>query len=328
MRAPPSPFRPRQIALAGCLCASALACSPKRIALNATADALSSQSASSFARDDDPALIRDATPFALKTMESLADQLDDHLGLRIAMAAGFTQYAYAFVQQDADEAEDASPRQAKELRARALRLYLRAREYGLSGLRLAHGISLDELRGSDEARRKALAQIGKEEVPLLYWTLVPWAAAISLNKRDLELVGDVPAIAALLDRAFELDEPWEHGALHEFAVAFDPARPGGTRPEAQKKHFERAAELQKGLKVSAWVGYAESVLGPAQDKAGFEKLLHQALAFDADAKAARGYRLANLIAQRRARYLLAHESDLISAGGLPRPAGSSERASR
>ncbi|GAC1341694.1 MAG: hypothetical protein NVSMB23_13570 [Myxococcales bacterium] len=294
-------------------CAGALACSPKRIALRSTADALSSQSAGTFARDDDPALIRDATPFALKTMESLADALDDHLELRVALASGFTSYAYAFVQQDAAEAEDQQPAAARAGRTRALKLFLRARSYGLDGLRIAHRITVDQLRGGEDGRKKALAQIGKDEVPLLYWTLLPWAAAISLNKRNLEMVGDVPVIAAMLDRAFELDETFDRGALHEFALAFDGARPSGTTPAAQKQHYERAAALQKGLKVSALVSYAENVLGPAQDKAGFEKLLKEALSFDVDAPAARDYRLANLIAQRRARFLLAHEGDVINS---------------
>ncbi len=295
----------------GWLCAGALGCSPKRFALRATADALSSQSGP-VARDDDPELVREATPFALITMESLADELHDHIGLRIALASGFTQYAYAFVQEDADEVADNAPAKAKALRARALRMYLRAREYGFAGLRLAHGITLDQLRGTDEVREKALQQLRKDEVSLLYWTLVPWAAAISLNKRDLELVGDVPAVAALLDRALALDESYGSGALHEFSLAFDSARPSGTTPEAQKKHYQRAVELQKGIQISAHVSYAENVLAPAQDKKGFEKLLHEALSFDVDAPAAREFRLANLIAQRRARYLLAHESDLIS----------------
>lgn len=314
MRAPKT-FLPRKLRLhAGALlCTGALACSPKTIALRTTADGLSSQSAGTFARDDDPELIRVATPFALKTMESLADELEDHLGLRIALASGFTSYAYAFVQQDADNAEDRQPALARTERARARRFFLRARGYGLDGLRIAHHVTADQLRRGDDDRKKALAQISKEQVPLLYWTLVPWAAAIALNKRDLELVGDVPVIAAMLDRAFELDESFDMGALHEFALAFDSARPGGTTAAAQKKHYERAVALQKGLKISAQVTYAENVLGPGQDKAGFERVLKEALAFDADAPAARDYRLANLIAQRRARYLLAHESDLINS---------------
>src|SRR5436305_196133 len=118
------------------------ACSPKRIALNSVADALASPEGGSFARDDDPELVRDAVPFALKTMESLADSLDDHVGLRLGMARGFTQYGYAFVQQPAELS--ATPDAAAIARAR--RLYLRARQYGLDGLQMKRGVTEDELR--------------------------------------------------------------------------------------------------------------------------------------------------------------------------------------
>jgi len=289
----------------------ALGCSPKTYVLAQAADALSATGeGGAFARDDDPELVRDAVPFALKTMESLADELPDHLGLRLALARGCTQYGYAFVQQEADEMAD--PDRAKALHERAARLYLRARSHGLQGLKVGRGISEAELRAKEQARSPALRKLEKDDVPLLYWTLASWAAAISQRKQDLELVGDVPAVAAMLDRALQLDEAWDLGALHEFAISFDPARPEGTTPARQRAHFERARELGKGKKISALVAYAEAVLGPAQDRKGFEALLTEAIRFDADLPQARDHRLANLIAQRRARFLLAHESDILS----------------
>jgi predicted anti-sigma-YlaC factor YlaD len=294
------------------LCAlCVLACSPKRYALNQVADALSdSGEGSAFARDDDPELVRDAVPFALKSMEAMADRLPDHLQLRVALARGYTQYGYAFVQEDADEASNFAV--AKELHDRAARLYLRARGYGLEGMKLSHGIGEEELRGKEQARGAALAKLGRDDVPLLYWTMASWGAAISQRKTDLALVGDVPAVAAMLDRALALDESYDLGALHEFAIAFDPARPEGTTLEKQRAHFERARELQKGKKISALVTYAEAVAGPAQDRKQFEALLREALRFDTDRPEARSERLENKIAQRRARFLLAHESDILS----------------
>lgn len=280
-------------------------------ALRQAADAVSSSEQSSvFARDDDPELVRDAVPFALKTMESLADQLPDHVPLRIALARGFTQYGYAFVQEDADEAADMDV--SKALRERAARLYLRARGYGLEGMRLARGVTDEELRGKEPVRASALAKFTRDDVPLLYWTMASWAAAISQRKTDLALVGDVPAVAAILDRALALDESYDLGAVHEFAIAFDPARPEGTTPQRQRAHFERARELQRGKKISALVTYAEAVAGPAQDRKQFEALLREALRFDVDLPEARSERLENKIAQRRARFLLAHESDILS----------------
>jgi len=270
----------------------------------------SSGQSSVFARDDDPELVRDAVPFALKTMESLADRLPDHLALRLALARGFTQYGYAFVQEDADEASDAEL--AKALRDRAARLYLRARGYGLEGMRMARGVSEEELSGKEQNRNGALAKLTRDDVPLLYWTMASWGAAISQRKTDLALVGDLPAVSAMLDRALALDEAFDLGALHEFAIAFDPARPGGTTPEKQRAHFTRARELQKGKKISALVAYAESVAGPAQDRKQFESLLREALRFDIDQPDARSERLENKVSQRRARFLLAHESDILS----------------
>ncbi len=283
-----------------------LACSPKRYALNQVADALAATGeGGAFARDDDPELVRDAVPFALKTMESLSDQLDDHVGLRLGMARGFTQYAFAFVQQPAELGAPPDVAQAEMLRAR--RLYLRAREYGLDGLRLQRGVSAKDLD-----RPEGIGRLQKEDVPLMYWTFAPWAAAIAANKRDLSLVGDLPVIAALLDRALQLDEAYDGGALHEFAITFDPARPEGTTPQKQKQHFDRAMQLAGGTKISPLVTYAQAVAGPAQDKAGYEALLRQAASYDVEQPKARKNRLANVLAQRRAQYLLAHEDDVFS----------------
>jgi predicted anti-sigma-YlaC factor YlaD len=296
-----------------CACASPLlvACSPSKFALREVADALASGTGGTFASDDDPELVRDATPFALKTMESLADSLEDHAPIRQALASGFTQYAYAFLQQQADELDAKEPARALQLRLRARKLYLRARDYGIEALLIERGIGLGELRRGELSRAVALARTQKEDVPLLYWTLVSWAAAISADKRDLDLVGDLPAVAAMLDRALQLDESYDAGALHEFSLAFDGARTGGTTPQKQQAHYRRALQLSAGKKLSAKLGYAEAVLIPAQDRKAFVALLGEVVAFDVDAPAVRHLRLANVIAQRRARFLLAHVDDYI-----------------
>ena len=283
-----------------------VACSPKRYALNQVADAISSTGeGSAFARDDDPELVRDAVPFALKMMESLSDQLDDHVGLRLGMARGFTQYAYAFLQQPAELG--APPDQARAAMARARRLYLRARDYGIEGLQLARGVPPQELRTP-----AGIARLQKEDVPLLYWTIAPWAAAIAANKRDLELVGDVPLIAQLLDRALQLDEAYDQGALHEFAITFDPARPEGTTPQKQRQHFDRCRQLSQGERISFLVTYAQAVSATQQNKREYEALLKEAASFDVDQAKARKNRLENVLAQRRAIWLLAHEDDVFS----------------
>src|SRR3974390_3799716 len=80
-------------------------CSIRRMAINKVGDALAS-GGTTFASDDDPELVKAAVPFSLKLMESLLEESPQHKGLLLASASGFTQYAYAFVQQDADELKE------------------------------------------------------------------------------------------------------------------------------------------------------------------------------------------------------------------------------
>ena len=95
----------------------------KHKAVNTLGDALAG-GGTAYASDDDPELIRAAAPFSLKLMESLLAETPRHRGLLLAAASGFTQYGYAFVQQDADEREGTDVVAADVLRDRARRLYL------------------------------------------------------------------------------------------------------------------------------------------------------------------------------------------------------------
>ena len=56
-----------------------------------------------FTRDDDPELIREATPFALKLYESLLESVPTHVPLLVSTCGGFTQYGYAFLEAEADK---------------------------------------------------------------------------------------------------------------------------------------------------------------------------------------------------------------------------------
>src|SRR5512143_3813374 len=79
-------------------------CALKKIAINSVADSLS-KSGDTFASDADPELIRDAVPFSLKLVESLLAEVPKHRGLLLTACSGFTQYAYAFVDSDAEYAK-------------------------------------------------------------------------------------------------------------------------------------------------------------------------------------------------------------------------------
>jgi predicted anti-sigma-YlaC factor YlaD len=300
----------RILLLAALAVPAAMGCSPRSAATRLVANAISSSSSGSvYARDDDPELIRAAVPFGLKTMEGLLEEQPEHQGLLTALAAGFTQYSYAFVQFDADAAElDGKMVQAQQGRERAKRLYLRARDYGLRGLELRHpGIGAALRRARD--LEPALAPLKKEDVPLVYWTAASWAAAIGVGKGDMALVAELPIPGALMERALAIDESWNEGAIHEFLVTWDAANGDPQSLHQAKDHLDRALALSKGKKLSPIVSYAEAVLVAKQDRAEFTRLLQQVVS--ADVEVDKANRLANILAQRRAKLLLSHADDLF-----------------
>lgn len=272
-----------------------------------------------FSSDDDPELIRAAAPFSLKLMESLLAESPKHQGLLLAVASGFTQFSYAFVQQDAEHKVDQDFEASDVLRARARRLYLRARDYGLRGLEVRHPGMVEELHKSP---RTAVARAGKKDVAFLYWTAAAWGAAISISKDDPALLGDQRTVEALVDRALELDESYDHGAIHTFLIAYEMVRrtASGDPAARAKKHFERALELSGGRTAAPLVSYAEAVALEKQDRAEFESLLNQALAIDPNAVPES--RLVNLILQERARWLLSRADDLFFKPGVETEKGS------
>ena len=276
------------------------------------ADALGG-SGTGFASDDDPELVAGAVPFALKTMEQLLPEQPKHVGLLTSLTSGFTQYGYAFVQQDADRLEDKDITLATAKRIRARRLYLRARDYGLRGLEVNHeGLTRKLLDTKHEGLPAALAPLDKDDLPLLYWTAAAWALAISDGKDNMPLVAQLPSVEAMMTRALAIDESWDEGSIHEFWVAYDGGRSeadGGGAKKAQA-HLDRARALSHGKKLGGLVSYAESVSVSAQDKATFRKLLDEVVAFDADTDPP--HRLANLIAQQRARWLLERQTELFA----------------
>ncbi len=301
--------------LAGLL---ATGCSINRFAVNKIGDALAG-SGTTFASDDDPELVGQAVPFSLKLMESLLAASPEHQGLLLAAASGFTQYAYGFVQQEADTLEDREPARAAELRARVRRLYLRARSYGLRGLELRHAGFTARLRAEPRA---AVGMAAVRDVPELYWTAAAWGAAIAVSKDQPDLVADQPVVEALIDRALALDEGFNDGAIHGFLISYELSRQGaaGDPAERARAHFDREVSLTGGQLASPYVSLAEGVSVSKQDRREFESLLHQALAINPDAKPE--WRLVNLIMQRRARWLLGRTDQLFLE---PAP-GSASRA--
>ncbi|HEX6691883.1 MAG TPA: TRAP transporter TatT component family protein [Burkholderiales bacterium] len=275
---------------AGLLClalATASGCSMREYALRSVGDALAG-GGDTYASDDDLELIGAATPFGLKTIETLLAEIPDHAGLLLAATRGFTQYAYVYVQAPAEELEERDVAAAYAQFERARRLYVRAREYGRRGLKQQ-----------------------PDNVALLYWTAAASAAAISLSKDRPDELAGLPEMDKLIRRAEKLDADFDRGTLHSFLISYEMSRPGAgaDAEKISRAHFARAVELSSGRHAGPYVSLAEAVSVEKRDRREFEALLKQAMQVDPAAQPE--WRLANLVMQKRARRLLARADELF-----------------
>jgi predicted anti-sigma-YlaC factor YlaD len=284
-------------------------CSLNKLAVNVVAGTLASGESTVFTGDDDPELVADALPFAMKLYESLAEQAPDNAHLLLTTGSVFAMYANAFIQTPASMLPDSEFEQQMAMQKRAKKMYLRGRGYVLRAIELRHPGFGDKVAHNE--MEAALASMRKEDVPYLVWGAVSWLGAFSTDTFDMELLLGLHNPLAMLDRALALDEGWSDGMIHDVLISIYGSLPesmGGSQQKA-REHFQKAVEFSHGLNVSPYVALATTVCVATQNVAEFRELLGKALAIDPDANP--GNRLANLISQNKARWLLAHVEDFF-----------------
>jgi predicted anti-sigma-YlaC factor YlaD len=290
-------------AVALALVALTVSCSIKQAAIDTVIDSLSGDGGSVFTGDDDPQLIADSLPFALKLYETLLTQSPEHTGLLLTTGSGFVMYANAFIQSPADRLPDDEFEQRKLMRARARNMYLRGRNYLIDAIDIRYpGFRQDALMGD---LSPFLAEMDKDDVPFLYWCSAGWLGAIAVDSFDVELGMTRGNASALMERALEIDETWGDGTIHEFFITYYGALPvmlGGSEEKA-RYHFDRAVELSSGRKPGPYVALAASVAAKKDDPEEYIALLNKALEMQPDDPDSQ---LVTIITLDKARWLLDH----------------------
>ena len=283
-------------------------CSLDRLATRTVTDLVSQQGEDDvFASEEDPQLVGDAMPFALKLYELLLSRAPDDAGLRLATGRSFVAYANAFVQQPAEQLPVTEiDRRISELR-RAKRHYLRGRDYLLAGLELRHP-GFRELFAA--ARMEAaLALVDASSIDYLYWTAAASLGAMSTDPFDLELLITASYAADMLHMVTEWDETYLGGAAHDILIRYyagtGAALGGGL--ERARHHFVRAVAASGDQRAGPYLAMA-GVAVIEQDAGLFRSLLNRALAMELDVKQ---FRLQNTLDQQYATWLLDHMEDLF-----------------
>ncbi len=262
-----------------------------------------------YLSEEDPELIRAALPFLLKTIESIIEADPEHRDALVFANTGFVLYATAFLRHDAALAEWEDYELARDLNNRALRMYLRARDFGSRVVELKHPGMNARLVTEPST---AVTAFEIDDVEALYYLGGAWILGISLGLDQPALVADLPTARALMDRAIELDEDYNRGSLHTAFITLESVGDalGGSYVKA-REHFERAVELSEGLDAGPYVAMALGVSVAEENRQEFIELLEAAVAIDIEEEPSN--RLLNTLSQQQARMLLSHVDDLFFA---------------
>jgi len=291
------------------LTVSLSSCSINKLVVNMVAKTLSSGDSTVFTGEEDPQLVADALPFAMKLYESLLEQTPENEDLLLTTGSIFTMYANAFIQTPAGMLPESEYEQQQLMLQRAKKMYLRGRGYLLQALELRYPGFGDYLQNND--LEQALAPTVGKDVPLLFWTSASWLGAFSTDTFDMELLLNLSKPIALLNRALELDESWSQGMIHDTLISIYGSLPqamGGSQEKA-RYHFQKAVEYSGGLSPSPYVALASTVSVANQDVEEFQQLLAQAIAIDPEDNP--DNRLQILLSQEKARWLLGHIEDFF-----------------
>ena len=276
-------------------------CALDSMAGGVLADSLSKPGSNTvFTGDDDPILVGDALPFAIKMYETVLAMKPEHDGMLQMVGSLYVMYANVYVALPASMLTDEHFDEKSAAIKRAKLLYLRGTTFLFRSLEHRHPGFKAAFDKGDLAT--VLVKCTKEDVASLYWAGAGWFGAMSLDILDASLGLRITQAKEMMDRAYQLDPDFNQGALDDFFVMYYASMPEGMGRDLAKaeKHFKESLRKSKGLRAGPWLAWAESTALPAQKRQEFDELLDKALAVDAHADP--DGVLVNTIMQNKARY--------------------------
>ena len=272
------------IVLTGLLTACATS---KTMTVAATASLLEDVAKASY-RQSDLNLVRQGMPSYLMLIDGMVEALPDNKRLLISAAQLYAAYASAFF-QDEDTAYAGA-------------LYSRARSYAIRALE-QNGFK-NPASGPFDAFETRLHDLGKNDVPCIFWAASCWGSWIGMNQGSMEAMAELPRVEMMMKRVLDLDESFYYGGAHVFMGVLEASRPrvaGGDLNRA-RDHFLKAIELGDGKFLMTRIYYADYYAKKAFDRELFISVLEKVLATPANAVPE--LTLLNTVAHARARKML------------------------
>ncbi len=266
-----------------CGCASIMHQATSRFANNLTAAILA---------QDDPATVKDGVPAYLLLIDGMISGDPTNVELLLTGAKLYGAYASGFVDE---------PQRSQRLAQRAYDYARRAACLKLAGF-------CAKLDGPFAAFEVELAKVNT--IDALYGLAAAWAGKIEANTADWNAIADIPKVQAALERVIALDPNYDSGNPQLYLGVLNSIRPAslGGKPEDGKQYFDKAIAISDGKNLMASVLYAQYYARLVFDQNLHDRLLKAVL--NADPAAPR-LTLINVLAQRRAKLLLASGKDFF-----------------
>ena len=152
---------------------------------------------------------------------------------------------------------------------------------------------------------KIIIEFNKADIFDLYWLAAATGGSIKSSRGNpFELIY-LPQVKKLLNTAIAIEPTWGSGALYSALLTYTTSRTDLTTDalrDSVNYYFNKAVEVSDSLDASPFLTYAESIHKPFQEKKEFEDKLNFILKMDN--KRSSNFELSNLIAKKRAEWLL------------------------
>ena len=274
------------------LCAIALVLAGCATVANRASQRLADSLSAGILNQDDIGIARDGVPAWLLLVDGLIQGDPDNSGLLLAGSKLYGAYAGGFIEDP----------------ARAQRLSARSFDYARRATCISSAALCKQLDAPFEAFQAELGQVVPKDAALLHALASAWAGRIQANSADWNAIADIPKVQALFERVVLLDPQHAGGEPYMVLGVLASLRPAslGGKPEQGKADFEKALALSGGRNQMVRVLYAQHYARLVFDQALHDELLNEVIAADPHAP---GLTLVNVIAQERARKLLASGKD-------------------
>ena len=234
--------------------------------------------------------VREGIPAYLLLIDSFLQRSPDDVDLLIAAATLNGSFSIF-----------ANPERAGLLNQKSL-------DYASQAACLTNEAMCDHASVAYDEFEQRISGLKKKDIEAVYALGVAWAGWIQTHSDDWNAIGQLGRVKLLMEKVIELDETWDNGGAHLFLGGLEtllPATMGG-KPEKGRSHFERSLRISDGKYLMTRVVYAEQYARLVFDRELHDRLLQEVI--DAD-PVVPGMTLTNLMAQERARELLADSNE-------------------